>query len=73
MEDTGGSLQRKHVERNGAITLPSKAIAVAVHVSLTPKFVVADGPEVVRHLIAERFPLIWGGFLEELVFQRVYF
>ena len=35
MEDASRSLQRKHVGGNGSITLPSKAIVVAVQVSLT--------------------------------------
>ena len=35
MENTCGGLHKKHVERNGAVTLPLGAIAVAVQVSLT--------------------------------------
>jgi hypothetical protein len=35
MENTCGGLQRKHVGGNGSITIPSRAIEVAVHVSLT--------------------------------------
>jgi len=31
-----------------------------------PKFVVVDDPEVIRHLIPERFPLVVDGFTKEL-------
>ena len=30
-----------------------------------PKFTVVDDPEVIRHLILERLPLIWDRFAKE--------